>query len=62
MAVLSVSALAQRRPDVKPTLQGILFLPVALGNPIFDNLTAVLGQVEGSFQLPVYKGSAQGWG
>ncbi|MBK7287029.1 MAG: hypothetical protein IPI95_07935 [Flavobacteriales bacterium] len=62
MAVLSVSALAQRRPDVKPTVQGILFLPVALGNPIFDNLTAVLGQVEGSFQLPVYKGFGAGVG
>ena len=62
MVMLAAPAFAQRLPEVKPTFQGFLFLPVALGNPVFDNLTAVLGQVEGSFQLPVYKGLGVGVG
>lgn len=35
---------------------------MALGNPIFDNLTDALGQVDGVFQLPVYKGLGIGVG
>lgn len=53
---------AQKVPEFKPTAQGFLFLPIALGNPIFDNLTDVLGQVDGAFQLPVYKGLGIGVG
>jgi hypothetical protein len=53
---------AQRLPKFKPTAQGFLFLPVALNNPIFDNLTAVLGQVDGCFQVPLYKGMGAGVG
>ncbi|MEO8734036.1 MAG: hypothetical protein ABI373_06880, partial [Flavobacteriales bacterium] len=47
---------------VKPTVQGFVFLPLALSNPIFNDLTGVLGQVDGSFQLPVYKGLGVGVG
>lgn len=53
---------AQRLPDIKPTAQGFIFLPMALGNPVFNDLTAVLGQLDGSFQLPVYKGLGVGAG
>ncbi|MCB0757385.1 MAG: hypothetical protein KDC01_02925, partial [Flavobacteriales bacterium] len=53
---------AQKVPEFKPTAQGFLFLPMALGNPIFDNLTDALGQVDGVFQLPVYKGLGIGVG
>ena len=53
---------AQKPPELKPSAQGFLFLPVALGSPIFDNLTDVLGQVDGTFQLPVYKGFGAGVG
>lgn len=59
---LAAAGHAQKPPDLKPTAQGFLFLPVALGNPIFDNLSDVLGQVDGSFQLPVYKGFGVGVG
>ncbi len=59
---IAVAVHAQKAPELKPTAQGFLFLPVALGNPIFDNLTDVLGQVDGSFQLPFYKGLGVGVG
>ena len=59
---VSATAYAQRVPDPKPAAQGFLVLPVALGNPVFSNLTSVLAQVDGCFQLPVYKGLGLGVG
>lgn len=56
----TVPALAQRSPDPEPALQGAFILPIALHNPGFDDLTAILGQVDACFQLPVVKGI--GWG
>jgi len=63
LALLVPMALAaQRPPEFKPTAQGFLFLPIALNNPVFDNLTAVLGQVDAIFQVPIYKGLGVGAG
>ncbi|MBX2981487.1 MAG: hypothetical protein KF843_02340 [Flavobacteriales bacterium] len=56
------AGMAQRAPEFHPTAQGFLFLPIALDNPVFDNLTDVLGQVDGAFQLPLYKGFGAGVG
>lgn len=39
----------------KPTAQGAFVLPLALANPIFNNLTSTMGQVDGCFNLPLYK-------
>jgi hypothetical protein len=61
-AMSPLAILAQRLPQVKPTAQGFVFLPLALGNPVFNDLTGVLGQVGGSFQLPVYRGLGVGVG
>lgn len=57
-----VTCIAQKLPEPKPSVQGFLFLPVALKNPVFDDLTAVLGQLEGVFQMPVWKGLGVGLG
>lgn len=59
---LPVFASAQPVPEPKPAAQGSLFLPVALKNPVFNNLTSILGQVDGCFQLPVLKGFGLGLG
>ncbi|MBS1582620.1 MAG: hypothetical protein JST66_10515 [Bacteroidetes bacterium] len=59
---LAPMAMAQRLPELKPTAQGFLILPVVLNNPIFDDLTAVLGQVDGCVQFPVAKGLGFGVG
>jgi len=53
---------AQRLPEQKPTFQGTLLLPTQLRNPVFGRLTAPLGEVEGSFQLPLVKGLGVGVG
>ena len=58
----TTAAQAQRIPEPKPAAQGFLVLPVALGDPIFTDLTSVLAQLDGSFQLPVYKGFGVGVG
>lgn len=51
-----------RPAPFKPVVQGYLFLPVALHNPVFDNLADVLGQVDGTVQMPFYKGLGLGVG
>lgn len=45
-------------PKQKPTFQGLLILPTQLRNPLFGRLTAPLGELDGSFQLPI----RSGWG
>ncbi|MCB0772719.1 MAG: hypothetical protein KJZ58_02420 [Flavobacteriales bacterium] len=62
VALLPLAAAAQRLPAAQPTLQGFFNLPLALGNPVFDNLTDVLGQGDLAFTLPVYKGLGVGVG
>jgi len=63
IAVLApLAARAQKLPEVKPTAQVFVHLPVALNNPVFNDLTGVLGQVDGAFQLPIYKGLGVGVG
>jgi hypothetical protein len=47
---------------VKPTAQGFFFLPAALGNPVFNDLTDVLGQVDGTFQVELLYGFGAGAG
>ncbi|MBS1547247.1 MAG: hypothetical protein JST38_21785 [Bacteroidetes bacterium] len=59
---LGAALLAQRPAGFKPTAQGFFFLPVTMGNPVFDNLADVLGQVDATFQAPVYKGLGVGLG
>ncbi|MFT3885587.1 MAG: hypothetical protein QM724_09195 [Flavobacteriales bacterium] len=53
---------AQTLPEPKPSFQGLLLLPVPLRNPVFGDLTEVLGQVEGAFQVPLFKGLGVGVG
>lgn len=53
---------AQKTPEPKPSLQGMLLLPVPLNNKVFDDITEVLGQVDGSFQYPLFKGLGLGAG
>ncbi len=64
MALLLVPgpAMAQRTPDVSSTIKGHLVLPVPVGNPLFNSITEVLGQVDAAFQVPVYKGLGVGAG
>ena len=59
---LGACAMAQQRQANKPTAQGFFILPVTLGNPIFNDLADVLGQVDGCFQMPFYKGLGVGLG
>jgi hypothetical protein len=58
LATLAATApcLAQRLPQPKPVAQLSMLLPVALDNPVFQDLTSVLGQLDGSFHLPLWKG------
>jgi hypothetical protein len=63
LAVLIAQATqAQKLPEPKLSAQGWLVLPVALKNPVFDALTEVQGQLDGSLQLPVWKGLGFGAG
>ena len=62
LAMAPFAGKAQKLPGLKPTLQGTFFLPVALGNPVFNDLTFILGQVDGTFQLPAYKDFGLGAG
>lgn len=52
----------QPLPAQKPTFQGTLLLPTQLRNPVFGRLTAPLGELEGSLQLPLFKGLGVGVG
>lgn len=52
----------QSPKELKPTAQGAFVLPLALENPVFNNLTSTMGQVDGSFNLPLYKGLGVGVG
>lgn len=60
--LMVICARAQQQQSAKPTIQGFFHLPVALGNPVFNDLADVLGQVDGSFQMPFYKGLGAGLG
>ncbi|HMN06213.1 MAG TPA: hypothetical protein PKD45_10835 [Flavobacteriales bacterium] len=62
LAACPLAGHAQHLPEFKPTAQGFLFLPIALKNPVFDNLAAVLGQVDGSLSFPIFKGIGLGAG
>ncbi len=62
MAALPGLCHAQQQRQPEPSLQGFLLLPVALDNPIFNNLAAVLAQVDGTFNLPLSKGLGIGAG
>lgn len=62
LGLLSVTGIAQQPPEFGPRVQGLLVLPISLQDPVFNGLADVLGQVDGSFSLPVYKGLALGAG
>jgi hypothetical protein len=49
-------------PKLKPTLQGLLVLPTALNNPLFDRLTSPLGEFDLSGQFPLPSGVGLGAG
>lgn len=62
---LAGSATGQQRtrlPDVSPTFKGTLVLPAPLANPLFNSVTETLGQIDGAFQVPIYKGWGAGVG
>ncbi|MBX2971659.1 MAG: hypothetical protein KF797_01015, partial [Flavobacteriales bacterium] len=61
-ASLAVPVMAQKLPDVSPTIKGNLILPVPLGNPLFEAATESVGQVDGLIQFPVHKGLGIGVG
>jgi hypothetical protein len=46
----------------KPTLQVTLLMPTQLGDPVFDRVTAPLGVVDGSVQIPLIGGFGVGAG
>ncbi|HEX2617031.1 MAG TPA: hypothetical protein VHL57_05770, partial [Flavobacteriales bacterium] len=62
LVALALDARAQKVPEPKPSFQGFLLLPVALHSPVFEDITEVLGQLDGSFQLPLWKGLGVGAG
>lgn len=49
-------------PDVSLTFKGTLVLPVPLNNPLFDDITETIGQLDGVIQYPLYKGLGVGVG
>jgi hypothetical protein len=60
--LLGGSSMAQKQGTHKPTFQGSFLLPVTLGNPVFNDLADVLGQVDGAFQVPLFNGFGVGVG
>ncbi|MBP8823334.1 MAG: hypothetical protein KBH07_06800 [Flavobacteriales bacterium] len=62
LCVAALGASGQQVPAFKPTAQGAFVLPLALGNPVFNSLTSTMGQVDGSFNFPLYKGLGVGVG
>ena len=63
LAPLVTSAQERSRlPDVSMTFKGDLVLPVSFNNPIFNSVTENIGQLGGTFQVPVYKGLGLGVG
>lgn len=65
LAVITLGASAQkggRLPDVSSTVKGDLVMPIPLANPLFNSVTESVGQIGGTFQLPVYKGFGLGLG
>jgi hypothetical protein len=56
------AGIAQKLPELKPTAQGMLILPLQLNNPLFDRLTVPLGEVDLSLQIPIVKGFGLGAG
>ncbi len=65
LLVLSLASLvvcAQRLPEPSMSVKGALVLPVPIGNPLFNSVTEVLGQVDAAWQVPVYKGLGLGAG
>lgn len=51
-----------RMPDVSSTVKGDLVMPIPLGNPLFNSVTESVGQIGGTFQLPLHKGFGIGLG
>lgn len=62
MSLLPFMGMAQKLPEFKPRAQGFLFLPISLKDPVFNGLADVMGQVDGSFSMPLYKGLGLGVG
>ena len=62
LTLLPFCTAAQRLPEPSNTIKGALVLPVPVGNPLFNSITEVLGQVDAAFQLPLYKGIGVGAG
>jgi hypothetical protein len=65
LALVPAASMAQSRsnmPDVSPTFKGTLMLPIPLGMPLFNDITEVVGLVDGMVQVPLYKGVGIGAG
>lgn len=67
LAMAPLWLVAQQRgkgdlPDVSMTIKGDLVLPVSLKNPLFNATTETIGQLGGSYQVPLYKGLGLGIG
>lgn len=62
LLALSAPVHAQSLPEPSATIKGTLVLPVPVGNPLFNAYTEVLGQVDGTYQHPLYKGLGVGVG
>ncbi len=62
LLLVPLGACAQPLPTFKATAQGSFMLPLALQNPVFNGLTSTMGQVDGAFNLPLYKGIGIGAG
>lgn len=62
LLLVPLGAGAQPLPTFKATAQGSFMLPLALQNPVFNGLTSTMGQVDGAFNLPLYKGIGIGAG
>jgi hypothetical protein len=62
IGLLCVTGRAQSAQEFKPRAQGFLVLPVVLKDPVLTGLADVMGQVDGSFSMPVYKGLGIGVG
>lgn len=65
LALVALCTSAQRQsrlPDVSATFKGTLVLPVPVNNPLFNDVTETLGQIDGVIQIPVWKGLGLGAG
>jgi hypothetical protein len=65
LLLVSMAASAQRKsrlPDVSSTFKGTLVLPAPVNNPLFNDVTETLGQVDGVLQFPLWNGLGLGAG